>query len=204
MKKHILLLLLTFISFKTSAQNNAIKGRFGLIPTFEDGVTYGGGIGFEHLFKQHWSFQLLYNFYHFADDERFNSQISFFNQSNNHEFIPELRYYFGKKENFKSNTFLGAYTNVRIKKTNDAGLIFFDFPNPQFNFMSVKKINELCYGLLVGQNLPISKKLYLDVYFGGSINFTKEYLGFDLNDIREIRKSTNRQARVGLNLGYLF
>jgi Protein of unknown function (DUF3575) len=189
-KQKFIIFLLLFVAFSSQAQkNNILKGRAFLIPLNPLVITTG--IGLEHLITPHISLQGMYNFFTIEGDNRFGAGS--FASSVNREFIPELRYYFGKANNFRTNTFAGIYA-IHRKKTAD--VFFFTGSSSNSNTIVIK---DNGIGLLVGQNIPISKRFYFDLYVGGSLERSKKTIG----NLPE-KAFNHKSPRVGMNFCLLF
>jgi hypothetical protein len=189
-KQNFITLLLLFVAFSSQAQyNNILKGRAFLIPF--NSLIITTGIGLEHLVTPHISLQGMYNYFTIEGDSRFGT--GGFGSSVNREFIPEMRYYFGKPDNFRSNTFAAVYA-IHRKKTAD--VFFFTSSNSNTNTIVIK---DNGIGLLIGQNIPISKRFYFDLYLGGSLEKTTK----TINALTG-KAANHKSSRIGMNFCLLF
>jgi hypothetical protein len=151
------------------------------------------GIGFEHLVTPRLSLQGMYNYFTIGNDPRFGSSVFTQSSSVNREFIPEIRYYLGKPDNFRSNTFAAIYA---IARTKTADIFVFTSSSSSTQKVIIK---DNGVGLLIGQNIPISKRFYFDLYVGRSLEKSKK----TINALTG--KATNhKSSRIGMNFCLLF
>jgi len=175
------------------AQKNVVKGRTIYLP-FEN-PTYTFGLGYERLLNEKLSVQLLYNSTRFTPG--FDAKTT-----ESQGFIPEVRYYFGKKEDIRMKAFVAGFVEaIKIKK-------FGGMPdgNPDYQFIETNG-NLISMGVLIGKNYSIGKHFLLDMYIGYRykiFNYTNtfkdsngDYYYMDFND-------NSSGIRMGMNLGFLF
>ncbi|MEN8249260.1 MAG: DUF3575 domain-containing protein [Bacteroidota bacterium] len=174
------------------AQSNIIKGRAIYIPLMEE--PYSFGIGYERILSDNLSVQLLFNSKRARAGLDGPKRIA-------HGFVPEMRYYFGKADNFRQKAFVGVFTE--LMKT-------VIYPGMQESQLQLLETNGtlISPGILIGKNGSIGKRFLIDVYIGykqkiiiGTDLFydygTEEYLERDIVE-------TESGIRAGLNIGVLF
>jgi hypothetical protein len=194
-KQKIITLLLLLVAFSSQAQNNTIlKGRAFLIPL--NPIVITAGVALEHLITPHLSLQGMYNYYTIDSDSRFGALT--FSSSVNREFIPELRYYFSNPKNFKSSTFASIY-GIHRRKT---GNVFF-FSSSGGGGNQIITIKDNGVGLLLGQNIPISKRFYFDLYIGGSLERSTKMVENQFSADANV-SFKHKSPRVGMNFCILF
>ena len=192
MRNLFLFCFLLFSNF-VFAQKNIIKGRALYFP-FEN-PTYTFGIGYERVLNEKLSFQLLYNNNRFTpglDAETTESQ----------GFIPEVRYYFGKKEDFRKKAFIGSFVEV-IKIKQFGGMPSY---HPDFQFIETNG-NLTSLGVLIGKNNSIGKHFLLDMYIGYRykiFNYTNTFKDSNGDYFDKDYKDNRSGVRMGMNLGFLF
>ncbi len=193
-KQKTITFLLLFVAFLSQAQHKTIiKGRAFLIPLNPLVVT--AGIGLEQFIAPHLSLQAMYNYYLIEGDNRFGTLS--FASSINREYIPEVRYYFGNTKSFKTNTFAAIYAIRRVKTAD----VFFFTSSGGGSATTTFKDNGI--GLLMGQNIPISKRFYFDLYVGGSLESSKKITEGQFS-APTVASFTRKSPRVGMNFCILF
>jgi hypothetical protein len=111
--KITLIAILPFIGSYTSAQNNIVK-----IDLF--GITNGvNRIGYERAFLKHFSFSVNVEFGLYSNSPvTISDSIPKLYNIKGYGFMPELRYYFGKKQRAPFGFFVGVHARERIVKEN--------------------------------------------------------------------------------------
>jgi uncharacterized protein DUF3575 len=188
-----ILLYLILVANITVAQKNIVKGRVFAIPII--GFNYSLGIGYERMISDKVSCQILYNNYGYDWTNTDGGAI------NTQGFVPELRYYFGGKDSFRKQMFIGVFTELlrASERPGYSGPTDIGF----FNGAIARLINP---GLLIGKNVSLGKSWHLDLYLGWKYKFiskTEKYV--DNGSITYINTNEQRSGfRAGVNLAYVF
>lgn len=203
--KKIFFILFSFLAVSTVlfSQTNVLKGRaFYILPVFSDAGPIVG-IGYEKIFPNHFSLQMLYNWYKKEFDSRIESSqngvFSNNSQTITREIIPECRYYFGSKDDLRNASFVGIYGISRTTKNEDNVNIQFFSAN---SFLT-KKISDIGIGGLIGQNLSMTKRLNIEAYIGVTYAYA-QYKKVGRFGAAQSQSSFGKYARVGLNMCYRF
>ncbi len=189
----VLTLLLMLGSTFGFAQKNIIKARAIYLPA--DNPTYSFGLGYERVITDNITVQLLYNSSQFTpgfDAETTKSQ----------GFVPEVRYYLGKKDDLRKKLFFAVFTELyTFNKTGGMPQYNLDYSWVESNG------NMTSLGVMIGKNNSLGKHFLIDIYFGFRYKFEK-----GINTFRRTNgelffkdfKEAIPEARFGLNVGYLF
>ncbi len=191
--RNFLLAIYLLISSTAFAQKNIIKGRAIYLPA--ENPTYSFGLGYERILNEKITVQLLYN------STRFTPGLDA-RTTESHGFIPEVRYYFGKKEDFRKKAFIGGF--VEIMKIKQFG----GMPENSLDYHYIETNGNLTsLGVLIGKNNKIGKHFLLDMYIGyryKMFNYSNT-IRDNNGDYYEVDFKDNRSGiRMGLNFGFLF
>ncbi len=185
-------LILTFnLSF---AQKNIIKGRAIYLP-YQENPTYSFGIGYERILNEKISVQVLYNSTRFTPG--FDAKTT-----ESQGFIPEVRYYFGKKEDFRKKAFIGGFIEI-IKIKQFGGVPEY---HPDYQFIETNG-NLTSLGVLIGKNNSIGKHFLWDRYIGYRykiFDYSNTFKNNNGDYYDKDYKDNTSGIRMGLNLGFLF
>lgn len=184
---------LLLVSSLSIAQKNIIKGRAIYLPA--DNPTYSFGFGYERVIIDNLTVQLLYNSTRFTPG--FDAKTT-----ESKGFVPEVRYYFGKKADIRKKMFVGGFTEL-LKYKETGGMPEYNLDN----FLVEANGNLASVGLLIGKNNSIGKNFLIDIYIGFRykfINGTKTFRTANGEYYYRDYKDKMSAARFGLNLGYLF
>lgn len=191
--KKVLIIILVFCFFNSFAQKNSIKGRAFVVPRV---LYFTLGVGFERMINDNFSTQILFNRMGY-DMRSTDGSAEFYNC-----LIPEVRYYFGKKENKK--LFAGIFTEFSKSKTVSSGYPIEMGSNQKMYLGSSKNI--IAPGFLLGINNGTKKKWLIEFYLGSKYKFRTETNRYRLNGetIFEKDKAKKIGLRVGINFGFRF
>lgn len=192
MKIYVFTLLFS-IPLALCAQKNVIKGRaFGL----PGARIYTLGLGLERLINPDMSVQVLYN--RMVSDPRDNDGGATFI----HSVVPEFRWYFGKKKASSMNraAFWGVFNEINFIERIGSGA-----PEDGVNHWSGKTLS-VNPGVLIGRNVRIANRWYLELYVGGKCRFISRERTSLVNNTLETRTihSVEPGARAGVNVGFRF
>lgn len=183
-----------FITSSSLAQKNIVKGRVGIFPLGHK--IYSLGIGYERVVSDRISLQLLYNSY--------GGTFGLDGPSKYYQgIVPEVRYYFGKKESLRRKVFIGGFTEIYKAKLYP-GMI-----EPSLNDYLIEtngiSINP---GVLIGKNISLGKRFLFDIYVGYRykiFNGEQNYRDVDtLGTYNKKYQEGKSGIRIGLNLGIAF
>ena len=177
------------------SQKNIVKARaLGIPASFK---VYTLSVGYERIFKNQHSIQVLLNKYGF--DTRDTDGDAIITSS----IIPEYRIYFGKNHNigFNKSTFIGLFTELSVREKLPSG-----YPTEEERIFAkgIKKI--ISPGILVGKNFPISENWFFDTYIGVKQNFINDSRRYMENQLEIVEEHDYNKTgvRIGFNLGYIF
>ncbi len=151
-KNLLFLTCLLSLSVTVWAQKNSIKGRAIYLPG--ENPTYSFGLGYERKIIDNLTVQLLYNNSRFTPG--FDAPTT-----ETSGLVPEVRYYFGKKKDFRKKPFIGGF--VEAYKFKEFGGM------PQYNpdyYLVETNGNMTSVGVLIGKNSTIGKRFLIDMYIG--------------------------------------
>jgi hypothetical protein len=188
--KKILILILFLYTFDLIAQSNCVKGRILGVPSI-----FTMGIGYERIVNDKFSVQLLFNRYGY--DLRDTDGGAEFTNS----FVPEMRYYFGKKkkESLNKAAYLGLFTEISKTDILAGGE---QYGERIFTSGNKKMINP---GLLIGRNTEIAKRWFVELYIGFKYKFIVETRNYYVNyqtKVEEISYPHKAGIKLGFNIGY--
>ncbi len=192
-KNSLLLTCLLSLSATVWAQKNIIKSRAIYLPG--ENPTYSFGLGYERKILDNLTVQLLYNTSRFTPG--FDASTT-----ESRGLVPEVRYYFGKKKDFRKKPFIGVF--VEAYKFKEFGGM------PQYNpdyYLVETRGNMTSAGVLIGKNSAIGKRFLIDMYIGFRykfINGTHSFKRYSGEYFYREHTDSLPEARFGLNLGYLF
>jgi hypothetical protein len=190
-------LLLSLFSPALFAQKNVVKGRAFYLPPFNSLQVFSLGIGLERRIGDDFSLQLLYN--------RMGSDMTATDGGGTiiSAFVPEMRYYFGKKKAISLNKafFGGLFTEINHLSYLQGGEIDLDAP-----YTFTEKRVSVNPGLLIGRNTRLSNRWYLEFYIGGKARFIKETSVKVENGTETVtqKQFVKSGMRGGINLGFRF
>ena len=119
-----------------------------------------------------------------------------------HGFVPEVRYYVGKKDDLRRKLFFAVFTELYT--FNKAGGM------PQYgpDYSWVESNGSMTsFGVMIGKNNSLGKHFLVDIYFGFRYKFEKGSNTFRTTNGEFFYKNFKDSvpaARFGLNVGYLF
>ncbi|HOY07727.1 MAG TPA: DUF3575 domain-containing protein [Saprospiraceae bacterium] len=190
-------LLLCLLSSCVFAQKNVVKGRVFYLPPARGLQVFSLGIGLERRIGDDFSLQLLYNLMGSDMGATDGGGTSI------RGFVPEVRYYFGKKKTESINkAFFGSvFTEFNQIRYSSGGEIDPDAVN-----VFRHKATSVNPGILLGKNARLSDRWYLEFYVGGKARFTKETKTRVENGLSSTTETRFVKAgmRGGINLGYRF
>jgi len=132
------------------AQKNVIKARAIYLP-FQTEI-YSFGLGYERFIGNKTSIQVLYNYK--GGTFGFDAPATYVKG-----FVPEVRYYFGKKEDFRKKCFIAGFIELYKQKE------YTGMQEPSFNaYLTETNGNLTSLGVLIGKNMAIGNHFMLDVY----------------------------------------
>ena len=179
---------------------------FGLRPDWNHGyISVNPRIDFEHRlvkglsFNHRFSYSNLWNI-NFGDEINIRPSGSGFGYTNN------LRWYILKKRNIASgksaDNLSGFYAETHLQIHRQRHLIF--DPNNINNRIIAQKSSIKTYGVNVGYQTRLFKRLYVDAY--AFLLSSKRDITFTNPDLQVGSTGTNSWTRYGINLdfGYLF
>ena len=195
--KIILSTLIIFCAFSIIAQEESMIDKYApkrnlvlkarLLPIV---IGSSAGIGIERQIGKSSSILVLFNAisYSVGSDAPTNTTLSL---------NPEYRYYFN--EFSVSSLFAGSFIELGNHSKSLGGEI-----DPE-NHTHYKGGNFLGVGILVGKNIKLGKRLYIDSYFGPKIKLQKEEIlernGSQITELSQVDSKLG--VRFGLNLNYL-
>ena len=189
------LFFLFFISLSSlTAQDHFIKARiFG----FPGGFSFLSiGLGYERIVSSNSSVQLLYNRFSWdMRDTDGDGRIT-------HLLVPEYRFYFNQETPTPESWFTGIFTELAWSKKLLGG---YESDISEGMLIKNRRIS-LNPGILIGKNIPLSKRFHVDTYLGIKYNFHKEKSTYLQNSIESIEIENQKKlgVRVGVNLNYKF
>ena len=188
-------LLLVFLLIGPAAwgQQHVLKGRVFAtpIPLF----LYSLGLGYEHVFANNLSVQVLYNNYGYSNRNMDGNAV------NTQGVVPEARYYIGKQESFRQKFFVGVYTEVML--ANETAGYAGQSANGTYQGAQYKMLNP---GILAGKNISLGKHWHFDVYLGWKYKFMNISEKYSNNGeiVYVDRNEQKAGMRLGLNLAWVF
>lgn len=191
MKKRfaIALFLLAAAAIHCPAQRNVLKGRLLGLPGATTIYTFGAG--FERHFAGRWSAQLLF-VSSGTDFSRTDGQSDITTA-----LLPEVRVYVF--ENKRWSPFAGAFVGQYVNRLGGGG---------ECELCVSEKSRETAPGFIFGQNVPLGKRLGLELYYGPKWRFghreTTTYDIFSGKTTSENADYTARGFRLGWNLCWRF
>lgn len=193
----VLALLLNITASTLSAQKNVIKGRVFYLPPARGLQVFSLGIGLERRLGDDFSLQLLYNL--MGSDMGATDGGGTFIKG----FVPEVRYYFGKKKTESINkAFFGSvFTEFNQIRYVSGGEI-----DPDDDNVFRHRSTSINPGVLLGKNARLSDRWYLEFYVGGKARFIKETQTRVQSGISTTTETRSVKAgmRGGINLGFRF
>lgn len=187
--KEKLLLFLCLLPFFCCAQTNAVKGMILGYPK-----AYFMGAAYEKSIKGNLSAQI--SWLHYGFDQRNTDGPA----EHTHVFTPEIRYYLGKESVFIDQFFVGIF--IELSKTE----ILPSGEQSPIYFLVAGESKQISPGILVGRNVNITDRFYVEIFFGGKYRFFSTERTFSNNQKEEIVVKNGSQPglRVGIFLGYAF
>lgn len=180
-----------------SAQKNVIKGRAFAIPGSEGPALFSLGIGLERMVGRDFSVQVLYNRigYNMHGTDGGAATIS--------GIVPELRYYFGKQKATSLNraAFCSIFTEINFLDFSRSGE-----SAEETNYSFTEKSTSINPGILIGKNLRLSNRWYLECYLGGKARFinAQEIEVENGAATRHTSRYLKAGMRAGVNVGMRF
>lgn len=197
MKNKQLLFLFFFFAFThiSFGQKNIIKGRSLYVPG-DPILYYNFGLGYEYLFKEDMSIQLVYNIR--GNDMRDNDGDANFK----HEMIIDFRYYNLEIKPIQRAIFAFAFFGIS-QNTN----YVIDENDLTGDFENIKKITtERALGVGLGKNFKLGKRFHLEMFVGPKLKSKgiKTILGSNMILTESKIDSVEIGWRAGINLAFQF
>lgn len=190
MKRLYFFLVLCFFATALTAQKNVLKGRAFAIPGSEGPALFSLGIGLERILGNDFSVQVLYNRfgYNMHGTDGGATTVS--------GFVPELRYYFGKQKAVSLNraAFCSFFTEINYLNFEQSGE-----GSEETTYSYTDKSTSINPGILVGKNLRIANRWYLECYLGGKARFVNAQEIDVENGVAS--QHTSRYVRGGVRAG---
>ncbi|MBL7780180.1 MAG: DUF3575 domain-containing protein [Saprospiraceae bacterium] len=180
-----------------SAQKNVVKGRAFALPGSEGPVLFSLGIGLERMVGHDFSVQVLYNQmgYNMHGTDGGAATVS--------GLVPELRYYFGKKKAISLNkaAFCSLFTEINFLNYERSGE-----GSEETSYTFTDKSTSINPGILIGKNLRISKRWYMECYLGGKARFVnaQEIVVENGTATSHATRYVKAGMRAGVNVGVRF
>ncbi len=163
-----------------------LKGRYLPSP-----IGYTIGFGVERQISDELSVVCLYNMFRInAGSEESSNRIRLFS--------PEIRYHWNGYSN--KSFFASAFVDVGHEEVNHSY-------TPDVESVIVDHHKKFVgYGLMVGKNLELSSRIYLDFYIGPRWSFlTEDITRMELQEVTTVNKDQHTSGlRIGMNLNFIF
>lgn len=185
-----LLLTSNLLAQENEEKRNVIKGRIFAFPI---PTVLSLGIGYERVFENNTSVQLLLNRLGY-DNRGFDGTGHYTNY-----IVPEYRIYFAKNKDIDKAFFLGVFNGFGFGKIHQSG------EDPD-EILQLTRRFSLNPGILLGKNFALKKNKFIDIYIGGKYRYIKQTKDYDDNGVLYTTKQTLQGfgARIGINLGKRF
>ena len=190
-----LFIILLFFSLTSFAQKDVIKGRAFGVPSAQ---FFTLGLGYERMLDENFSAQILFNRMGY-DMRSTDGGAEFYNF-----LIPEVRYFFSKKEN--RNFFTGFFTEFSKSKNVSSGEYIEEFIVDKKYYSGNSTKRTVAPGLLLGISNGMTKKFFSEFYLGGKYRFIQKDRRYSINreGFTEQEKKQKWGIRIGMNFGYRF